>query len=221
VHIMQLSYNNQSLLCSGYLETNDGGLSRFGRTVIREMNRVGMVVDTSHTAERSTLEAIEHSTRPTVISHANPQAANPTERNKSERVMRALAESGGLMGFSCYPFHLPAGSATTLEQFTDMVARAVDVMGVAHLAIGTDLCQDQPVDVLTWMRNGNWAKTMDYGEGSAEQPSWPEPLSWLGGVSDFGNIEIGLETRGFAPSEVDALMGGNWRRYLEDALPPQ
>ena len=221
VHIMQLSYNNQSLLCSGYLETNDGGLSRFGRTVIREMNRVGMVVDTSHTAERSTLEAIEHSTRPTVISHANPQAANPTERNKSERVMRALAESGGLMGFSCYPFHLPAGSATTLEQFTDMVARAVDVMGVEHLAIGTDLCQDQPVDVLTWMRNGNWAKTMDYGEGSAEQPSWPEPLSWLGGVSDFGNIETGLETRGFAPSEVDALMGGNWRRYLEDALPPQ
>jgi len=221
VHIMQLSYNNQSLLCSGYLESEDAGLSRFGRSVIREMNRVGMIVDTSHTAERSTLDAIACSTRPTVISHANPQSASATERNKSERVMRALAESGGLMGFSCYPFHLPNGSKTTLPEFTDMVARAVDVMGVEHLAIGTDLCQDQPVEVLTWMRNGNWAKTLDYGEGSAEQPHWPEPLSWLGGVSEFGNIETGLEARGFSRTEVDALMGGNWRGYLEDALKPK
>ncbi len=221
VHIMQLSYNNQSLVCCGYLEDEDAGLSRFGREVIREMNRVGMVVDTSHTAERSTLEAIEYSSRPTVVSHANPQSARATPRNKSERVMRALAESGGLMGFSCYPFHLPQGADTTLEQFSEMVAQAVDVMGVEHLAIGTDLCQDQPVEVLSWMRNGNWARVMDYGEGSAEQPDWPAPLEWLRGAADFPNLERGLEARGFAPSEVDALMGGNWRRFLDEALQPQ
>jgi len=221
VHIMQISYNNQSLMSCGYLENDDAGLSRFGREAIREMNRVGMVVDTSHTAERSTLEAIEYSARPTVVSHANPQSARATLRNKSERVMRAVAESNGLMGFSCYPFHLPEGSDTTLEQFTEMVARAVDVMGVEHLAIGTDLCQDQPVEVLTWMRNGNWARVMDYGEGSADQPDWPRPLSWLGGARDFPNIEKGLEARGFDPTEVDALIGGNWRRFLGEALKPK
>ena len=221
VHIMQLSYNNQSLLCTGYAEQQDSGLTKFGREVIREMNRVGMVVDTSHTAERSTLEAIEFSSRPTVISHANPQTARQTARNKSDRVMRALAESGGLMGFSCYPFHLPNGSETTLEQFTTMVAEAVEIMGVQHLAIGTDLCQDQPVEVLTWMRNGNWARVMDYGEGSEEKPDWPAPLSWLRGVSDFPKIEQGLHDRGFTSSEVDALMGGNWRSFLEHALAPE
>jgi len=218
VHIMQLSYNNQSLLCSGYLEDDDSGLSRFGREAIREMNRVGMVVDTSHTAERSTLEAIEYSSRPTVVSHANPQSVRDTPRNKSERVMRALAESDGLMGFSCYPFHLPARSDTTLEAFTEMVARAVDVMGASHLAIGTDLCQDQPIEVLSWMRNGHWARVMDYGEGSADQPDWPAPLGWLRGTADFPNIEQGLEKRGFSSPEVDALIGGNWRRFLDGAL---
>lgn len=221
VHIMQLSYNNQSLVCSGYLEDNDAGLTRFGREVIREMNRVGMVVDTSHTAERSTLEAIECSARPTVVSHANPQSARATPRNKSQRVMRAIAESGGLMGFSCYPFHLPDRSATSLETFTEMVARAVDVMGVEHLAIGSDLCQDQPVEILSWMRNGNWARIPDYGEGSADQPDWPASLDWLQKTADFPNLEKGLEARGFTSDEVDALIGDNWRRFLENALPAE
>ena len=92
---MQLSYNNQSLLATGVYEAEDPGLTRMGREVVAEMNRVGMVVDMSHSAERSTLEAIDHSTRPIAITHANPHAWHPALRNKSDRVIRALAESGG------------------------------------------------------------------------------------------------------------------------------
>lgn len=106
VFVMQLTYNNQSLLASGCYEREDNGISRFGRQVIAEMNRVGMLIDMSHSAERSTLEAIELSSRPVIISHANPASFHAAKRNKSDAVLRGIAASGGLLGFSTYPFHL-------------------------------------------------------------------------------------------------------------------
>ena len=220
VHVMQLSYNNQSLICAGCFEEADPGISRFGHQVIREMNRVGMIVDMSHSAEFSTLEAIRLSERPVVVSHANPQFHHQTSRNKSERVMRALAESGGLMGFSCYPFHLREGSSTPIETFSEMIARSADIMGVDHLGIGTDLCQDQPVSVLHWMRNGRWSKTTDYGEGSARRATWPDPLPWFRSAADFPNIAAALRERGFDATDVDRIMGGNWLRFFDRALTP-
>ncbi len=103
--IMQLTYNNQSLLACGCYEEEDSGLTRFGKQVIREMNRVGMVIDMSHSAERSTLETIDHSEQPVIISHANPSHFHPALRNKSNTVIDAIAANHGLLGFSLYPFH--------------------------------------------------------------------------------------------------------------------
>ena len=88
VRIMQLSYNNQSLLATGCYEEQDAGITRFGREVIKEMNRVGMIIDMSHSAEKSTLEAIEISERPIAITHANPSFFHPALRNKSDTVLR-------------------------------------------------------------------------------------------------------------------------------------
>ena len=124
LRFMQLSYNNQSLLATGCYEAEDPGLTRMGRGVISEMNRVGMVIDMSHSAERSTLQAIAHSTRPIAITHANPAQWHPALRNKSDSVLRALSESGGMLGFSLYPHHLAAGSGCTLGDFCTMIARA-------------------------------------------------------------------------------------------------
>ncbi len=103
---MQLTYNNQSLLATGCYEENDTGVTRMGRQVIAEMNRVGLVVDMSHSGERSTLEAIEMSECPIAITHANPAFWHPAQRNKSDDVLKALGESGGMLGFSLYPHHL-------------------------------------------------------------------------------------------------------------------
>ena len=115
VRFMQLSYNNQSLLATGCYEAEDPGITRMGREVIKEMNRVGLVIDMSHSAERSTLEAIEISERPVAITHANPAFWHPALRNKSDDVLRALATSGGMLGFSAYPHHLKGKSGCTLE----------------------------------------------------------------------------------------------------------
>lgn len=219
--IMQLTYNNQSLLATGCYESNDSGVTRFGRQVIQEMNRVGMVVDMSHSAERSTLEAIEISERPIVISHANPISFHDAKRNKSDTVLKALGNSGGLLGFSLYPFHLKNGPDCTLEDFCTMVADTADLMGIDQIGIGTDLCQNQPVSILEWMRNGRWSKEMDYGEGSKSNADWPRPLAWFKDSRDFPNITQGLKQHGFNDADIAKVMGQNWLTFLDDALVPR
>ena len=154
VRFMQLSYNNQSACATGCYEDEDPGITRFGKQVIREMNRVGMVVDMSHSGERSTFHAIELSERPITITHANPKSWHPALRNKSDELMKALAESGGMMGFSMYPFHLKDKSACTLEEFCSMIARTADLMGIDQISIGSDLVQGHGNEGVEWMRNG-------------------------------------------------------------------
>lgn len=215
LRFMQLTYNNQSLLATGCYENHDTGLTRMGRAVVAEMNRVGLVVDMSHSGERSTLEAIEQSTRPIAITHANPRAWHAALRNKADTVLRALSQTGGMLGFSLYPHHMANGGACTRAEFCEMVARAAEAYGVANLGIGSDLCQDQPDSIVEWMRTGRWTKTIDYGEGSADAPGFPPMPDWFETNADFPNIATGLREVGFSPEEVGALMGGNWARFFK------
>ena len=217
---MQLTYNNQSLLATGCYEENDTGVTRMGRQVIAEMNRVGLVVDMSHSGERSTLEAIEISERPIAITHANPAFWHPALRNKSGDVLKALGESGGMLGFSLYPHHLKDKSDCTVGSFCDMVARTADLMGVDHIGLGSDLCQDQPNSVVEWMRVGRWTKGIDYGEGSASDAGFPPMPPWFGGNLDFGNITDGLKAHGFDDADVEKVMGGNWLRFFKESFGP-
>ncbi len=217
---MQLSYNNQSLLATGCYEAEDPGLTRFGKQAIREMNRVGLVVDMSHSAERSTLAAIETSGRPIAITHANPSWWHAALRNKSDTVLRALTQSGGMIGFSLYPHHLKGGSECTLRSFSEMIAEAASRYGVQRLGIGSDLCQNQPDWVVAWMRNGRWSKTTDYGEGGADTPGFPAQPGWFQGIRDFPNIATGLEDVGFSRSEIGGLMGLNWLAFYDDNFTP-
>jgi len=220
VRFMQLTYNNQSLLATGCYEENDSGITRMGKQVIKEMNRVGLVVDMSHSAERSTLEAIEISERPIVITHANPAFWHPALRNKSNEVLKALGESGSMLGFSVYPHHLKDGTNCTLESFSAMIADTAEIMGVQNIGIGTDLCQNQPDSVVEWMRNGTWANERDFGEGSAGFAGFPDQPSWFRDNRDFSNIALGLKDVGFSDDEVAAVMGNNWLNFFESSFGP-
>ncbi|WP_299938205.1 membrane dipeptidase [uncultured Nitratireductor sp.] len=215
VRFMQLSYNNQSLLATGCYEAEDPGITRMGREVIREMNRVGLVVDMSHSADRSTFEAMEISSRPIAITHANPKSWSPALRNKSDDVLRALAGAGGMLGFSLYPHHLKDGPNCTLESFCEMAARTAELMGADKIGIGSDLCQDQPDSVVEWMRTGRWTKSIDYGEGSANNPGFPPMPDWYRDNRDFGNLAQGLRAAGFDEGEVDGILGSNWLAFYE------
>ena len=210
---MQLSYNNQSLLATGCYEAEDPGITRMGRQVIREMNRVGLVIDMSHSSERSTLDAIEISDRPITVTHANPAAWHPALRNKSDTLLKVLAESGGMLGFSLYPHHLKGASDCTLEEFCTMVARTAEMMGIERIGFGSDLCQNQPDSVVAWMRNGTWTRSTDFGEGTADAPGFPDQPTWFRDNRDFEGILAGLRAVGFSDEEVAAIGGGNWLNF--------
>jgi microsomal dipeptidase-like Zn-dependent dipeptidase len=215
VRIMQLSYNNQSLLATGCYENDDSGVTRFGREVIKEMNRVGMVIDMSHSAEKSTLQAIDYSERPIAITHANPSQWHHALRNKSNDVLKALGESRGMLGFSMYPFHLNNNSSCTLDDFCGMILDTAELMGIDNIGIGSDLCQNWSYDTLEWMRSGTWTFKPDFGEGSSENPDWPEQPEWFKSSGDFGNISQGLISKGMSNSDVEKIMGLNWLNFFD------
>jgi membrane dipeptidase len=212
---MQLTYNNQSLLATGCYEKVDSGVTNFGREVIREMNRVGLVVDMSHSAEKSTLDAIEFSEKPIAITHANPSFWHPAKRNKSSDLLKILSDSGGMLGLSLYPHHLKDNTNCTLDSFCEMVAKTAEIMDVKKIGIGSDLCLDHPDTVVEWMRNGSWSKSKNYGEGSKNKPGFPKQPDWFLDARGFSNIEKGLKKVGFSDTETHGILGNNWYNFYK------
>jgi membrane dipeptidase len=216
IRFMQLTYNNQSLLGCGWMEAVDSGVTRMGREVITEMNRLGMVIDMSHSGERTTLEAIELSTRPIAITHANPSWWRETGRNKSAVVVKALAETGGMLGLSIYPHHMRDGGATTLSDFCAMAAEVATMIGVDNLGIGSDLCQGQPDKVVQWMREGRWTRS-DQRSAKAAFPAQPD---WFCDNRDFAGLRGGLKAAGFRAPDIAKALGENWRNFMREAFRP-
>jgi membrane dipeptidase len=221
VRVAQLTYNVQNRVASGCWESDDQGISKFfGRGVIAEMNRVGMVVDVSHCTQKTCFDAIEYSTRPIAITHANPsdfvgKDIELNRRNKSTPMLKQLAKTGGVIGLSMYPKIMKGGSDCTLDTFLDMVAWTVDLMGIDAVGIGTDFYAGWPESEIKWWRAGRWARESAVPiKGFSAWPDWfPSPVA-------FPNIIDGLERRGFNAGEVAKFAGGNWLRLFRDGFQP-
>ena len=212
---MQLTYNNQSLLATGCYEEVDSGVTNFGREVIKEMNRVGIVVDMSHSGEKSTFDAIELSKKPIAITHANPSFWHTAKRNKSTDLLKSLNDSGGMLGLSLYPHHLKNNTNCTIESFCEMVAKTAEIIDTKNIGIGSDLCLNQPDSVVEWMRNGTWSKSRNYGEGSKNKSGFPKQPEWFEDARGFENIENGLKNIGFSNKEIHGILGNNWYNFYK------
>ena len=186
-----------------------------GKEVIKEMNRVNMIIDMSHSAEFSTLEAIEISIQPIVVSHANPLFWHQGLRNKSDEVLKALNDSGGMIGFSLYPHHLKDTSSCTLQSFCEMIAESTKKISVKQIGIGSDLCIHHPDSIVEWMRNGTWTKTKDFGEGTANNAGFPPQPSWFKDARGFENLHKGLKDVGFSEDETHDILGNNWYNFYK------
>jgi membrane dipeptidase len=169
----------------------------------------------SHSAEKSTFDAINISQKPIAITHANPTFWHVAKRNKSNDLLKALADSGGMLGLSLYPHHLKNNNNCTLESFCEMTAKTADIMGVENIGIGSDLCLNQPDDVVEWMRNGTWTKFKNYGEGSKDKPGFPKQPDWFLDARGFKNLETGLKKIGFKEDEVNGILGNNWYNFYK------
>ena len=211
VRIAQLTYNIQNLVGGSCYEPEDSGLTRFGRTVVAEMNRVGMLVDLSHVGNRTSRDAIEASSRPVAITHSNPAWFFDSPRNKPDDVIRALADRGGVIGCCLYP-NVIGGERATLEEFSAMVARLVDEVGPEYVAIGSDCTRNWDDGFVGWLRNGRWQAP------TGPPPSWPSWPSWFHGPHDFPNLTEGLTAAGLDDAAVMGVLGENWLRLFDEVF---
>jgi membrane dipeptidase len=211
VRIAQLTYNIQNLVGGSCYEPEDSGLTRFGRTVVAEMNRVGMLVDLSHVGHRTSRDAIEASARPVAITHSNPTWFFDSPRNKPDDVIRALAARGGVIGCCLYP-NVIGGEQATLDEFCRMVARLVEEIGAEHVAIGSDCTRNWDDDFVGWLRNGRWQAPSD------PPPSWPAWPGWFDGPEHFPRLTDGLSAVGLDDAAVMGVLGENWLRLFDEVF---
>ena len=212
VRVIQLTYNDRNLLGNGCYECSDDGLSHFGRDAVREMNRLGILIDLSHVGDRTTLEAIEHSERPVAITHANARAFFHHVRNKTDEALHLLTERGGVIGANAFPSFLCRGFDSTTADYVDAIEDLIERVGIDHVGIGTDYTQDQPASFFDWLFAQQGTKFGVRGE------PFPDPLIHPQGMETpdrLSNVTGELLRRGYHPEEVTKIMGGNWLRLFQ------
>ncbi|MGV1901311.1 dipeptidase [Agrobacterium sp. 22-3674b3] len=218
VGIMQLTYNTQNYSGAGYLEENDSGLTGFGREVLAEMNRVGVLCDLSHVGDKTTADVIARSKAPVCISHVLPRALRDVKRNKPDELFTACAEKGGIIGISLFAPGLAAGNDATVEDYLDAMAYVIDLVGEDHVGIGTDFSQERP-------RPGPWQLWANRDKGTARtltefatvKISKPKGIERIGEVP---NITARMLARGWSETLILKLLGQNWLRVLDAAWRP-
>lgn len=218
VRAIQLTYNNQNELGGSCYEAEDSGLSRTGREVVREMNRTGILIDLSHVGNRTTKDAILCSEKPVAVTHANPDSLFPHKRNKTDDVLKVLAEKGGVLGCATYRNITGDHYCSSLANWCEMVARAVDIMGIDHVGIGTDRSHNFTKPDYDWMRMGRWTRGIDYGAASAARPGKAPPPAWFTEVHHLALLPGGLRDVGLAPAEVEKITSGNWLRLYREVF---
>jgi membrane dipeptidase len=210
IRMMHVTYNRRNPLGDGCGEATDGGLSDFGRAAIGEMNRVGVIVDVAHAGWRTSLEAAKASQQPMVASHTTAAALHRHIRAKPDEVIRAICDTGGLVGICCISGFL--GGEGTIATFLDHIDYVVKKFGIDHVAIGTDLAYES--------RNAaaERAKIPKHTDSRRSLPRWEAlwPEGSLAGRADpslawtnWPLFTVGLVQRGYADDAIQKILGGN------------
>lgn len=207
VRMVQLTYNEHNAVGGGCMDASDAGLTRFGRDLIKEMNRLGVVVDLSHTGHRTTLEAIEASSAPTVFSHSNVQRIFDHPRNITDQQIRAVAERGGLVGVNAVASFLRTdGVGANLPDLLDHIDYLVEMIGPGQVCLGLDFWTGPEADFGEWNRTGCWT-----ADDLSQYVDWPRDIA---GPGHFPRLRQGLAARGHSPEDIAAIMGENWVRLF-------
>ncbi len=216
VRVIQLTYHETNLLGSGCWERTDGGLSNFGVDAVREMNRLGIVIDLSHVGPKTTMDAIEMSEQPVAITHANARSFCGHPRNKEEDALKLLAEKGGVVGATSYAHFLPKGFDSTVEDFVDAIDDMVERVGIDHVAIGTDSTHDQPLEFWYYIGSQQGTKfPSTFADGSVPYTELSFQPKGIDSPAEFPNLAEALVNRGYSAEDITKLLGGNWMNLFE------
>jgi membrane dipeptidase len=210
-----IAYSDANTLGSGLNETTDGGLTDFGRRAVARMNKLGLAIDISHSSDGTGIDVCAVTERPVFMTHAGARAVWDTPRMKSDDVLRAVAETGGVIGMSAAPHTTLSHSHPrhNIHSVMDHFRYCLDLVGIEHVAFGPDTLYGDHVDLHTV-----FGHLLKRGAAAGGGPAFEE-VEYVDGLENptenFGNICGWLVQQGFSDSEIALVLGGNIRRALE------
>ncbi len=210
IRIAQLTYNTQNLVGSGCWETSDGGLSDFGKDVVLEMNRLGMIIDLSHVGPKTSSDTINVSKSPVTYTHCCP-ALKKHPRNKTDDQLKEIANQGGMIGFASYTPFLPKGSDSNIDDCISGMDYLINVVGEDQVGIGTDWVQDHDISFFRYLQK-------DKGTGRYVTPPYKEvpPMPYgISKLSQFQNFIPAMERAGWSTSKIEKILGMNWYLFFK------
>ena len=208
IGVAQITYNTQNLAGSGCYESTDSGLSDFGREIVAEMNRVGMLCDLSHVGSVTSRDVIEASRKPVAYTHCLPAGLKEHPRNKTDEELRFIADHGGFIGVTMFTPFLRRGGESTIDDYIEAINYIINIAGEDRIGIGTDFTQGHGEPFFRWITHDKgYARTLtEFGE-----VKFLEGFSTIG---DFPNLPVAMERAGWSEDRIRNMLGLNWVRLL-------
>jgi membrane dipeptidase len=225
LRMVQLTYNLRNLAGDGCTETYQGGLSTFGRELVRRLNAARIIVDVSHCSEQVGWDALEVSGAPIVVSHSSSKAVCYHDRGKTDELARAVADRGGYFGVVVIPGFIADVKEPTLEDFARHVEHLVNVAGIDHVGVGTDKAGPGPgtdslVEYPPQMPQRRAGAGFDW-VGFRREEHRLTPDYHINGYEHFGdwpNLTVALAQRGFTEEELRKILGLNFLRVFREIV---
>lgn len=209
VGIVQMTYNTQNLVGSGCYESRDTGLSDFGREVVAEMNRVGMLCDLSHVGPQTSKDVIEASQKPVAYSHCLPAGLKAHPRNKTDEQLRFIADHDGFVGVTMFPPFLAAGNGASVDDYVAAIDYIVNIVGEESVGFGTDFTMGYGTKFFEYLnRDKGYARQLT----EIWNVEFPDGLE---SIADFPNLTAAMQRAGWSETKIRRVMGENWLDLLD------
>lgn len=223
IRMMHLTYNRRNLIGDGCMEEKDSGLSDFGRYVVKEMNRVGIIVDVAHSSQKTCIDACKISSAPVVVSHSACMSLWIHPRNKTDQVISKIADTGGYIGICCIPPFL--GRSGDINALIEHIIYIVKKFGSEYVAIGTDHGYTSPnlksefEKCSTYVKRRKertkwenfWHKKDLIYDKKWNKPEQIKSLSW----TNWPLFTVGLVQRGLSEKQIKNILGENIIRVMK------
>lgn len=216
IKVIQLAYYHQNYLGAGCVEQIDHGLTGRGREAVKELNRLGIVIDASHCGDKTAMDAAECSKDPIAITHSTPATLVEMRRARSDDTIKAVAEKGGVIGQVIMTTFCEKrdkmGVRATLSDFVDIIDYLVNLAGTDHVGLGMDV-------VPFWTPEAYWAFGKAYpllAYPHKQSPFEELYVEGFKGISDAIRITEELSRHGYSDDDTKKIMGGNWLRLLKE-----
>jgi membrane dipeptidase len=212
---IQLTYNSRNLVGDGCTERTNAGLSDFGIAVVERMNQLGIVVDLSHCGEATSRDGIAISKRPPAFTHTMCKSVYDHVRAKSDDLLKALADRGGVVGIATLGYFIGPTPETSFDDYLRHVDHAVKVAGIDQVGLASDY-SIRGIEA-THTRE-SWYVPRLSGFKPVYRVRWPPWIKELDPPERFRTIAHGLAKRGYTSAQIEKILGGNWTRYFTNAI---